>query len=611
MTRRWQALLRLAGRTALAVLISWAALSLVVWAPAPLTPDLTTRAGPEPPRAVPGQIVVDLVDDVEASQVEDLEERLGIDLESEGRHAALWGLYKADVAAGVVEPTLQSLRGDPLVEAAEPQYLYEIQFFPNDPLYRPYQWHMDQIKAHEAWDVARGKGVVVAVIDTGVAYKDWKGFHRLKDLSGTRFVPGWDFVNRRPEAVDDHCHGTHVAGTIAQTTNNGEGVTGVAYEATLMPLKVLSARGSGTVGDIAAAIRYAADHGADVINMSLGGGGYSRIMESACRYAKNKGVLIVCAAGNNGQERISFPAAYKSCVAVSAVRYDREKTFYSNWGKGIALAAPGGDMRVDQNGDGEPDGVLQNTIEVGQPSSDLYKFFMGTSMASPHVAGAAAVVMSLGVTNPDRVLGILQSTAVPAGKGRGDPRYGAGILDVGAAARKTRAAQNGGRALAALVLGAAALFLAGGPRRVLVQTGALLGLLGLLGLAAGSTGFAGLGMDPHSGELGYPALEVVGRLGTSLGVGGMLVLAPVLLMLVLVLVQGSRPVAWLASGMAVGAAAHLTHAGVSGWMDVPVVPGIAGWLDTSWLFMSALMLLLGAVLSLRVQAARQLAGGSR
>ena len=138
-----------------------------------------------------------------------------------------------------------------------------------------------------AWDKTKGKGITVAVIDTGIS--------RVRDLVETKFVPGYDFVNDRVEATDDYGHGTHVAGTIAQATNNGYGVAGIAYEASLMPLKVLNEYGGGTVADIAEAIKFAADKGANVINMSLGGGGESQLMKQAIDYAHQKGAVIIAA----------------------------------------------------------------------------------------------------------------------------------------------------------------------------------------------------------------------------------------------------------------------------------------------------------------------------
>ena len=173
--------------------------------------------------------------------------------------------------------------------------------FPNDACFK-YQWHLRQIGMPEAWKRGNGKGVVVAVIDTGVT--------KVADLAETKFVPGFNFIANNANAADDHGHGTHVAGTIAQSTNNRLGVAGVAYGASIMPLKVLSAKGSGSVAGIAQAIRWAADHGAGVINMSLGGPMPMGAMGSAVKYAREKGVVIVAAAGNNGRGRVGYPAAY-------------------------------------------------------------------------------------------------------------------------------------------------------------------------------------------------------------------------------------------------------------------------------------------------------------
>ncbi|HPZ10194.1 MAG TPA: S8 family serine peptidase, partial [Candidatus Eremiobacteraeota bacterium] len=142
---------------------------------------------------------------------------------------------------------------------------------------------------------------------------------------------------------------------------------------------------------------------------------------------------IVCAAGNSSSTRIGYPAAYPECIAVSAVRYDKEITFYSNRGKDIDIAAPGGDLRVDQNGDGKKDGVLQNTIARMNPATDDYYLFQGTSMASPHVAGVAAMVVSLGVTNPKAVEGVLKDSANKNVPEDLDYGYGAGIVDAGKA----------------------------------------------------------------------------------------------------------------------------------------------------------------------------------
>jgi serine protease len=291
---------------------------------------------------------------------------------------------------------------------------------------------MDQIHVKQAWKMAQGEGVIVAVIDTGVA--------RVPDLAQTEMVAGYNFINNKVDATDDHGHGTHVAGTIAQSTHNGIGVAGVAFKAKIMPIKVLSARGSGSVAGIAEGIRFAADHGAKVINMSLGGPIASSVLKNAVDYAHKKGVTVVCAAGNDGKGKVGYPAAYKNAIAVAATQFDETTTFYSNWGKEIAIAAPGGNTRVDQNGDGQPDGVLQNTVVPGNTSRNDYLWFMGTSMASPHVAGVAALVVSAGVKDPDQVEKILKETArqPKAAKKDNQNRYGAGIVDAGAAVKKAK-----------------------------------------------------------------------------------------------------------------------------------------------------------------------------
>ena len=169
-----------------------------------------------------------------------------------------------------------------------------------DPFYK-HQWHMAQINLPQAFARVQGHGAVVAVIDTGVAYEDYDRFKRVRDLNETQFVHPYDFVDNDAHANDDHGHGTHVAGTIAQSTNNGLGVVGVAPGATIMPLRVLDGSGRGSLGAIANAIKWAADKGAHVVNMSLGGPFPSSILRKACKYAVDKGVLLVCAAGNSGE----------------------------------------------------------------------------------------------------------------------------------------------------------------------------------------------------------------------------------------------------------------------------------------------------------------------
>ncbi len=156
--------------------------------------------------------------------------------------------------------------------------LFRASFVPDDPLYASKQWHLARVGAESAWRYTCGQGVKVAVVDTGIACFDKGPFSRGSDLAGTRCEGGWNFVDDSPEAYDDQGHGTHVAGTIAQTTNNGVGTAGLAFCATLMPIKVLNRQGFGSVADVAEGIRFAADEGAQIINMSLGGPIKSRIL---------------------------------------------------------------------------------------------------------------------------------------------------------------------------------------------------------------------------------------------------------------------------------------------------------------------------------------------
>lgn len=312
---------------------------------------------------------------------------------------------------------LKKLRRSPLkkeVEYIEPNYIYHTLDVPNDPQYTS-QWNLRSINIEQAWDDAKGEGVTVAVIDTGVT--------KVPDLKETQFVEGYDFVNNRIDAQDDVGHGTHVAGTIAQSTNNNYGVAGIAYQSKIMPLKVLGING-GSVADIAEAIRFAADNKADVINMSLGGGGDSQLMQDAIKYAHDKGVVIIAAAGNENRNSASFPARYPLVISVCATDSIGEKAPYSNFGAGVDISAPGGS---------ETGKIIQETI-IGENQQPTFIGFQGTSMASPHVAGVAALIKSTGIDNPDEIREILVTSARKIEK---DPlnHYGAGQLDANQAVK--------------------------------------------------------------------------------------------------------------------------------------------------------------------------------
>jgi serine protease len=564
----------------------------------------------------PDDILVDLVDDATPDAIE---RALGIDLVlvDDAGTAERTKLFRAHVDPARRDAILAELARRADVEIAEPDALMQLspgeeiapapaaepgeKGFPNDPLYK-HQWHMDQIGMPEAWELADGNGVIVAVLDTGVGYEDHGSgkFHALPDLAGIEFVQPYDFVGNSKHANDDHGHGSHVTGTIAQVTNNGIGVAGVARKVRIMPLKVLSGSGSGSVGGIADAIRFAADHGAKVINMSLGGAFPSKVLKKAVAYAHDKGVTVVCAAGNEGRGRVGYPAAYPGAIAVAATQLDEATTFYSNYGKDIDIAAPGGNTREDKNGDGVPDGVLQNTIAIGDPTKNDYFAYMGTSMASPHVAGVAALVIGEGITDPARVEQVLKDSARrPKEQQYSTDRYGAGIVDAPAAVKKARS-QGGGFQLALGLLMAGAVA-ASARRRGL---GVKLGGSYLAGVVLGASGLfflpyvaPGLSSTPVIYMLthGLPSwdLSVLGAAGH----GNALFFSALIPLVLLAAGYGVRRLRPVLAGVAIGVAAHLAF-----FAAVPLaavhVPSVLG-IGTLWLALNAAICLGLARLALR------------
>jgi serine protease len=335
---------------------------------------------------------------------------------------------------------VEALASCPEVEYAELDYYAYATFIPDDEFFA-FQWNLGNavnggVGMEGAWDLQRGDpNVVVAVLDTGVAYEDFGPFRQAPDLAGTPFVPGFDFINDDAHPNDDQGHGTHVAGTIAQSTDNELGVAGVAFGCSIMPVKVLDADGAGSHFTIAQGIVFAVENGARVINLSLGGPGQSQTLRDAIALAHRQGVTVVCAAGNdffNGNPP-AFPAAYDDiCIAVGAVRFDLTRARYSNTGGYVDVVAPGGDILVDQNGDGFVDGIVQQTF-TDAVDEFAFWFFQGTSMAAPHVSGLAALVASRGVTRPDEIREAIEATARDLGPLGRDSQYGWGVIDAEAA----------------------------------------------------------------------------------------------------------------------------------------------------------------------------------
>jgi serine protease len=316
----------------------------------------------------------------------------------------------------------------------------------NDPL-RPQQWGLDQIKAEDAWATSTGSGAVVAVVDTGVdlTHPDLKG----------NLVPGATFIECNPScgngdwrgpngvADADDEHGTHVSGIIAAVTNNGVGVAGTAPDAKVMPIKALEA-GSGAFEDIANGIRYGVDHGADVVNLSLGAmpgvqaltlTGVESTVTDAIAYANSKGVLVVAAAGNESFPVCDTPSFENGALCVTATTRDETPAYYSNGAikpDMFAVAAPGGAGLVSCEDD------IVSTVPLGKGSASCgqsdYDYYAGTSMATPHVAGVAALLAAQGRTL-DNIKSALIDTARTPGVGTGayTSAYGSGIVDAAAA----------------------------------------------------------------------------------------------------------------------------------------------------------------------------------
>ena len=372
----------------------------------------------------PGRVVVKFADWIGEDEAEQIVRGVGAKIKHRAYKRAF---HVLTVPRGQEMKMIQALRRNLRVLYADPDYLAYADFVPNDEYYRPYQWNLDNtdpsyttdpnfrgIQMEDAWDINPGgdPSVIVAVLDTGIAYEDYNGYCQAPDLAGTSFVQGYDFVNGDSHPNDDNGHGTHVAGTIAQNTNNEMGAAGIAFNVSLMPVKVLNVDGTGYLSNIAEAIRWAADHGAHVINMSLSATLGNATLRNAVKYAYDSGVVIVASSGNDSRSTPGYPANYPQVIAVGATTYDRQLAYYSN--RGNELCAPGGTDKEDLNGDGRMDMILQQTFDLNtrEVCTFGYWFGAGTSMAAPHVSGLAALILSqdLSLTN-DEVRTVLRETA--------------------------------------------------------------------------------------------------------------------------------------------------------------------------------------------------------
>jgi len=445
--------------------------------------DRPNRPAPRAPRAEPlrlaadpgrsakgaarGHVVVRFADGVPDWQAEQLVAGLG----GRGLRSARFGEFaRVEVAPGdTAEALVERLRAsgsvawaetDPLVHAAYsgPASVHAAAASIDDPFF-PRQWHFQRIGLAEALDrnPTGGAGVVVAVLDSGVAFGNGQSFpsRRGVDLEGTAFVPGFDFIDDDDQPFDEGTgdpgevrfgHGTFAASVIAATIDNGLAGASVAPRVAILPVRVLDVDGFGTFSDVAEGIRFAVGRGARVINMSLGGAGGSTPVAEAVLAAERAGVVLVAAAGNEAEDEafseelgndVAFPARYPSVLAVGATAFSDARAGYSNFGPSLDLVAPGGGDN-EFVAEGIRDGVLSTSFLFDPSTGDaLYGGFWatGTSFAAPHVAGAAALLVALGVDDPAAVRDMLELTAFDLG-GRGfDADTAHGLLDAAAAHR--------------------------------------------------------------------------------------------------------------------------------------------------------------------------------
>jgi subtilisin family serine protease len=316
------------------------------------------------------------------------------------------------------EMILEALSHNPNIEFAERDYVAQASFVPNDTYVQSGdEWHLNKIQAPQAWDLARGRSnVIIAILDSGV-----KANH--PDLAA-QLLPGYNFVANNTNVADDSGHGTAVTGAAAAIGNNGQGVAGVAYGCTLLPIKVLDPTGYASYSAIASGINYAANQGARAISISISGSSSSATLQNAVNYAWGKNAVVVAAAGNNSSSSPTYPAACANVMGVSATEPDDTKATFSNYGSYIAVAAPGDIIWTTQNDSTYP-----------------YGGWYGTSLATPIVAGLAALVAS---ANPSlssaQIVSIIENNADDLGSPGYDTSFGWGRVN----ARRAVAAAVGG-----------------------------------------------------------------------------------------------------------------------------------------------------------------------
>jgi serine protease len=415
---------------------------------------------------VPGEVIVGYTAPSQAAAA-DAVKRMGVRAVA-GTSAS--GSEVMRLPRGVTVPrAIARLRHQRGIAYVVPNYLAHADtagWIPNDPGrgktrrgWEQLQWNFlpgTGVDAPQAWaNLIRdhrpgGKGVTVALLDTGVAYRNWHQYHVSPDFGRTRFVSPRDLIANNGYPLDREGHGTFVAGTIAESTNNGIGATGLAYGASIMPVRVLDKYGTGDAATIARGIRYAVAHHAQVINLSLEftpdvtAADIPELL-TAIRYATSHNVTIVAASGNEGVAQVAYPARAPSVISVGATTKDRCLAQYSNGGSNLDLVAPGGgdDSPLVADPNCHPERRLPpiHQITFFNPRNPTHFGFpngiFGTSMSAPHVSATAALVIASGVLgahpSPAQIRARLEQTAAPLGTGHPNQDYGWGLLDAAAA----------------------------------------------------------------------------------------------------------------------------------------------------------------------------------
>ena len=381
--------------------------------PRPAAADLEPATTPAV-EVVPGEVVVkwrDAERGPEVARARGLAVVAELDVPGKGLPSVL------STGGRPVEAVVAELEADPSVEYAEPNYVVSlaeegsVAVAVNDPQTSG-QYSLDRMRVRDAWSLEKGASNVIAVLDTGV-----QAAH--PDLNG-RVLAGYDFVNNDSNAADDNTHGTWVAGIIAARANDGYGIAGISWSDKILPVKIMDANGRGSTSDLTSGIVWAANKGADVINMSVGGFPHSSIVQDAVNYAWSKGVVLVGAAGNNNRRENYYPASYDNVISVSATQVNDEFSHWSSYGPKVDVSAPGSSV------------LTTNCTASACLHEDWgsHTYISGTSFATPNVAGVVALIKARYPSwSPSQIVSRLYGTVDDLGYSGRDDRYGRGRVN--------------------------------------------------------------------------------------------------------------------------------------------------------------------------------------